>query len=65
MGTQFAVLRRSTEHQYGAPSSSPIQPICVSDDRRLAASSPPEPPAPRTHKIDEHLASSYAQIQMG
>ncbi|KAL5999282.1 hypothetical protein ACLOJK_040732 [Asimina triloba] len=39
-GTQFAVLRRSTEHLYGAPSSSPIQPICVSDDRRPAASSP-------------------------
>ncbi|KAL5978896.1 hypothetical protein ACLOJK_018791 [Asimina triloba] len=30
MSTQFAVIRRSTEHQYGAPSSSPIQPICIS-----------------------------------
>ncbi|KAL5993682.1 hypothetical protein ACLOJK_040934 [Asimina triloba] len=39
MSTQFAVVRRSTEQQYGAPSSSPIQPICISFNL-------PTPPSP-------------------
>ncbi|KAL5986628.1 hypothetical protein ACLOJK_014961 [Asimina triloba] len=44
MSTQFAVLRRSTRHQYGAQSSSPIQPICISFDPPT-----PSPPA-RSHQ---------------
>ncbi|KAL5980496.1 hypothetical protein ACLOJK_028404 [Asimina triloba] len=36
--------------------------IRISDDRRPAASSPPEPAAPRTHKTDEHLANGLKPI---
>ncbi|KAL5987574.1 hypothetical protein ACLOJK_035323 [Asimina triloba] len=42
MGTRFAVLHRGTEHQYGAPSSSPIQQPPASTHRpcQLRPSSP-------------------------
>ncbi|KAL6002650.1 hypothetical protein ACLOJK_022869 [Asimina triloba] len=55
MSTQFTVIRRSTEHQHGAPSSSTIRPICISS---------PTPATPSTRAnidpvwVEAHLNSS-------
>ncbi|KAL5978851.1 hypothetical protein ACLOJK_018746, partial [Asimina triloba] len=48
--TQFAVIRRSTEHQYGAPSSSSVQPNCISfAGQPFTHQQASRPLAPTTH----------------